>query len=302
VIARLAYSLPHYARAAIRMNPALLGARLVARAGFGRSAAVRRATLLANPALMEPGRIERLFSLLVENARAHLGWDGIDLKGRRVLEVGCGPLAGFAPLAVMRGASAYEGFDPAWDAAVFAHPRLTDRFLRPAHAHIAAGIENAMDFNRFQAEFERTSEFTTAGIEARRPAEPADLVLSLSCLEHIGDVAGAFAALAAATGPGTRHLHLVNFSNHQSKARPFDNLYDLHPDEHRRRYGPHINLLRPSEITAAFEKAGLRCRLEPVSVVPEALAGLDLHTWWAERFAPSELAVRTAIVAIELEG
>lgn len=296
---RLIYNLPFYARAARRMKPANLAARLAARAGFGRLAGVRRAVLLSNPALLAPDRIARLFGLVETEARERLGWSGVDLEAKRVLEVGCGPLGGFAPIAVMRGASAYEGFDPSFDSDVFNHRAIREKYLEPTHRHLAATSRGAPDRATFLTRLDTDCEFTGAGIEARRGRSFADLVVSLSCLEHIAELDGALAALAAATGPDTRHLHLVNFSNHLSKDRPFHDLYDLHPDEHRRRFGAHINMLRPSELAAGFRGAGFSCRLVPVSVMPDALEGLAVHDWWAQRFPAGELAVRTALIAVE---
>lgn len=298
MLARLAYNLPHYVRAARAMPLALLMIRVAARAGLGSWGPVRRATLLNNRAFMDPERIERLFGLLETAAQDHLDWAPLELADKHILEVGCGPLAGFAPLAILRGASKYEGFDPSWNAADFDHKAMVERFLRPAHTHLNRQLEIPIEFAQLRKAIAERCTFSSGGIETRASDQPVDLVASLSCLEHISDIAGAMTALSRATSTSTRHLHLVNFSNHQSKDRPFDNLYDLAPDEHRRRYGPHINLLRPSEIAEAFRAAGLACRMAPVSVVPEALEGLNFNSAW-QRFPVEELAIRTALFAIE---
>src|SRR3990170_2316185 len=52
--------------------------------------------------------------------RRQVPWTNLDFESRRVVEIGCGPLAGFGPLAIFRGAASFESAEPEWDAELFA--------------------------------------------------------------------------------------------------------------------------------------------------------------------------------------
>ena len=279
-------------KAARSMPPRLVAAKLLRRAGLG-TAAVRRAEVLNNPQTREHDRLAKLYVDFAAQAEA-AGWLPVDFAGARVLEVGCGPLAGLAPYVVPAGAAAYLGVDPGADPALLRHPDTARRYLTPAlaasrrHAPGAAEVEIGTFLDRAQV-FRGTLD-DLAGSQA-----PFDAAVSISCLEHIDGLGDALATMKQLLKPDARQLHLVNFSNHLDKAAPFKHLYDLAPEEHRRRYGRHINLLRPQEVLAAFVENGFDARLVPVDIRPEAVPEPP-HPWWAGRYPKDELAIRTALI------
>lgn len=276
------------------MPPRLVAAKLLRRAGL-HTAAVRRAEVLNNPQTREYGRLAKLYVDFAATAAAD-GWQPIDFAGARVLEIGCGPLAGLAPYVIRAGATTYLGVDPGADPALLRHPATVRRYLKPALAAAARHLPGAADIG-IDTFLDRTGIFSGGLGDLPTTDAPFDAAVSISCLEHIDGLADALATMKQILTPDARQLHLVNFSNHLDKGAPFKHLYDMAPEEHRRRYGRHINLTRPQEVLAAFTKHGFDARLAPVDVRPEAVPE-DLHAWWADRYTKDELAIRTALIAV----
>ena len=274
------------------MPPRLVAAKLLRRVGL-RTAAVRRAEVLNNPQTREHDRLAKLYRGFAAQAEAE-GWRPIDFAGARVLEVGCGPLAGLAPYVIPAGATAYLGVDPGADAALLRHPDTIRRYLKPALAASAKLLPDATEMDA-AAFLDRAAIFRGGLGDLADSREPFTAAVSISCLEHIDGLPDALATLRQILSPEARQLHLVNFSNHLDKAAPFRHLYDLAPEEHRRRYGRHINLLRPQEVLAAFTENGFEARLIPVDIRPEAVPETP-HSWWTVRYPKEELAIRTALI------
>ena len=96
------------------------------------------------------GRGIRFAELLLRQeavVRRHRPWEPLDFAGKRVVEVGCGPLAGYGPLAIFCGAAAFESAEPEWDADLFHSREVTERYLRMFHADLVALYGPRMDFD-----------------------------------------------------------------------------------------------------------------------------------------------------------
>ena len=283
-------------KAARTMPPRLIAAKLLRRIGV-RTAAVRRAEVLGNPQAQIFDRLAKLY-LGFEQQAVAVGWQPIDFDGARVLEIGCGPLAGLAPYVVPAGA-AYLGVDPGADPRLLHHRDTIHRYLEPAIKASApltpAGPMANTDIESFLAKVALIPG-GLGDLEAVAQ-DPLTAAVSISCLEHIDELGIELGVLRRMLTPDAKQLHLVNFSNHLDKAEPFKHLYDLAPEEHRRRFGRHINLMRPQEVLTAFAACGFEARLVPVDVRPEAVPEV-LHPWWRDRYARQELAIRTALVVV----
>jgi len=73
------------------------------------------------------GRGIRFAELLLRQEaviRRHRPWDPLEFEGARVVEIGCGPLAGYGPLAIFCGASSFASAEPEWDADLFFSPAV----------------------------------------------------------------------------------------------------------------------------------------------------------------------------------
>lgn len=281
-----------YFRAAREMGPRLFLAKALRKAGLA-SSVLRRTETLADRRQMQPGRLAKIYDDYERRAIRDFAWQPVDYEGKRVLEIGCGSIGGLAPLALVEGAARYVGIDPAFAEDVYRHRRIQRDFLpqtiaRSARLRDETDLPSVSDLNA-KAQFLKTP------LERLVGGTPADVVISVSCLEHIWHLDAALDALKKRTHGGTRHFHVVNFGNHRHRARPFDGLYEMPPERYEQAYGRAINRLRLPDMEAAFARAGFVVTCAPFHVAEEALpAAID--PWWTARYDRKMLAVRTALI------
>jgi hypothetical protein len=244
------------------------------------------------------GRGIRFAELLLRQeavVRRHMPWEPLDFSGKRVLEVGCGPLAGYGPLAVFCGAAAFESAEPEWDDGLFYSEPVTERYLRIFHADLTALYGPRMDFASFCKALRERMTVHRCGFEAAPLTDAADIVLSQSCLEHVFPLEATVQKLASIQNAQTRFLHLVDFGNHYPTGNPFDGLYEQPRDDYLARRGKAINLLRAPDVEKLFAQHGIPANLIATRVVRESYRGV-IHPWWRERYDDTTLFTQLALV------
>jgi methyltransferase family protein len=244
------------------------------------------------------GRGIRFAELLLRQeavARRYMPWSPIDFENKRVVEIGCGPLAGYGPLAIFCGAESFESADPEWDPGLFSSEEIADRYLRVLHADLSALYGLRMEFPAFRQNLAERIAIHRTGFEAAPLRGETDIVLSQSCLEHVFPVEGTMKKLSAIQNARTRFLHLVDFGNHYPTGNPFEGLYEQPPADYIARRGKAINLLRVSDITKLFEQFGIAARTIPARVIREGYNG-KVHPWWQERYEEGSLFTQLALV------
>ena len=244
------------------------------------------------------GRGIRFAELLLRQeavVRRHMPWEPLDFAGKRVVEIGCGPLAGFAPLAIFCGAAGFESAEPEWDEGLFRSGAVTDRYLRVLHADLVALYGPRMDFAEFCRALHERLTVHRCGFEAAPIAGSADIVLSQSCLEHVFPLEATVEKLASIQNPQTRFLHLVDFGNHYPTGNPFDGLYEQPPGDYIARRGKAINLLRVPDVPALFARRGIAARSIASRVLKVSYGG-TVHAWWRERYDDAALFTQLALV------
>lgn len=229
-------------------------------------------------------------------AQRHMDWAPLDFEGQRVVEVGCGPLGGYGPLAIFRGAEQFESAEPEWEPGLFFSDSVRERYFRVMHADLVALYGARMDFDAFWRALREKMTVHKAGFDAAPIAGEADIVLSQSCLEHVFPLEGTVAKLADLQGRSTRFLHLVDFGNHYLGHSPFDGLYEQPPEVYIARRGKAINLARSSDVARLFEAKGIPAHVIPSRVVKDSYRG-SIHSWWRERYDESDLFTQLALVA-----
>ncbi len=245
------------------------------------------------------GRGIRFAELLLRQeavVRRHMAWEPLDFEGRRVVEIGCGPLAGYGPLAIFRGAASFVSADPEWDHGLFASEPVAERYLHVFHADLVSLYGPRMDFTEFRRALAERLRIHRCGFEAAPIKMPVDIVLSQSCLEHLFPIEGTIDKLAAIQTPQTRFLHLVDFGNHYPTGNPFDGLYGQPPAEYIARRGKAMNLLRAPDIAALFTS-----RRIPARVIASRKINLPaqspIHPWWSQRYDDDALSTHLALGA-----
>ena len=209
-----------------------------------------------------------------------------------VIELGCGPLFGYGPIAIHRGATRFYYAEPAIQRGVVESEEIRDRYFRKLHEDCIANYgDRGEDFETFHA---RVLDGCRPLEEADEATDFADLVLSSSVLEHIprAVLPTVLSDLRRAARPEARYLHLVDFGAHR-EARPgltqLETLYQQDFDVEK----PGINYLRRSAIRAALQAADLSPTAE-VSYRRDAVDQGRIHDSW-RRFDTEDLESRVVI-------
>lgn len=245
------------------------------------------------------GRGIRFAELLLRQEaviRHAMPWEPLEFDGRRVVEVGCGPLGGYGPLAIFCGASAFESAEPEWDPQLFESSEVTDKYHFLFYADLVALYGQRMDFAEFRKRLRERMNIQRCGFEKFSAGGKADIVISQSCLEHVFPIEGTIDKLAEIQTQATRFLHLVDFGNHYPTGNPLDGLYDQPRDDYIARRGKAMNLLRAPDIGALFKSRDIPARVVPSRNVGETYRG-TIHPWWRERYDDTALFTQLALVA-----
>ena len=234
-------------------------------------------------------------------AAQHQAWTPLEFEGKRVVEIGCGPLAGFGPLAIFRGAASFESAEPEWDPGLLNDPGVVETYLRVFHADLVALYGPRMDFTTFRDALDTRLSIHRCGFEAAPIEGTVDIVLSQSVLEHVFPLEDTVAKLAAIQTSRTRFLHLVDFGNHYPTASPFEGLYEQPPAAYIRQRGNAINLLRAPDIAEVFAAHDIAATLIPTRKLPDHATG-QIGEWWQERYDEDALFTQLALVASPASG
>lgn len=224
------------------------------------------------------------------------GWTPLAFEGARVVEVGCGPLLGWGPIAAYLGAARYVVAEPRLRHEVLRADAVRTRYFLPLHQQLEAVYARNVPFDEFLDRIAGRIEVHVSPIETcPLPPGSADIVVSQTVLQHVRDLDGALGVIAGASHEATRQLHAVNFTDHHTgPGDPFREIYRIEPDAYFSR-DDLLNLKRPSEILAAFRRAGL-----PVDLVPyyrdADIETRTLASYW-RRFDLDDLAIQIAFFA-----
>jgi hypothetical protein len=219
----------------------------------------------------------------------------LEFEGKRVLEIGCGPLLGWAPLAIFLGARDYLCVEPMFNPDILRESVVRERYLSPLHKDLMALYGPRMPFDEFA---HRVVE--GVNVECRELAdadidEPVDIVLSNSVLEHIFPFDVTIDKLRGISAPGSRFLHLVDFGNHRATRNPFDEIYGVEPGDYRARIDNSINLLRAPDMVRSFEASGFAVHLVPYYDAAENHDG-QICAYWRDRYSDDELFLKAGIL------
>ena len=252
--------------------------------------------LLASPKHARGIRFAELLLRQEAIVQQHMEWTPLNFEGRRAIEIGCGPLAGFGPLAIFCGAASFQSADPEWDEKLFFSESISERYLQLFHADLVGLYGPRMDFGAFRGALAQRMTIYRSGFETAPIAAPVDIVLSQSCLEHVFPLETTIAKLAAIQTPRSRFLHLVDFGNHYPTEHPLDGLYEQPPEAYIARRGKAINLLRGSDVARLFAKNGVACHMIAARSVADTYRG-TLHPWWRERYDDEALFTQLVLIA-----
>jgi len=252
--------------------------------------------LLASPKHARGIRFAELLLRQEAIVRQHMAWTPLNFEGRRVVEIGCGPLAGFGPLAIFCGATSFESADPEWDERLFFSEPISERYLHLFHADLIGLYGPHMDFAAFRDALAQRMTIFRSGFETAPVDAPVDIVLSQSCLEHVFPLETTITRLAGIQTSRTRFLHLVDFGNHYPTEHPLVGLYEQPREDYIAQRGKAINLLRSSDVARLFAGSGIAGRMIQARKVADTYQG-RIHPWWRERYDDEALFTQLALIA-----
>lgn len=212
-----------------------------------------------------------------------------DLRGKEIIEVGSGRYARLALRLLKAGAARLRAMD--LSAVPLSDPQH-QAILRRDLAQLALDPEV---LNRL--------EVVTTDASAADRAKPtsADLVFSISVLEHVRDPEALYRQCRDWLVPGGLMVHSVDFRDHDDFAKPFEML--KYTDSAWRHFldppgGCHLNRLRVGDHLAAARAAGFtEVRAIPLELAREKLAAVRpaLDAQFAGR-SEEDLATLSALV------
>ena len=252
-------------------------------------------TVLGTRPHMDARRVIYRFLRYERVLQAKTTWSPVDFEGTTILEIGSGPLLGLGPVAVYLGSAEYICVEPQFKAEVLASDTIWTRFFLPIHQQLDALFDRGIDFDEYRERVLSAIKIETIALENRvHEGEPVDLVYSNGVLQHIGDLELAVKRIKQASGPSTRQIHVVNFTDHGSPPNdPFRNIYSQDPEE----YFEHdslLNLKRPSEMIKLFSDAGIDLKMIPY-ISDQPVDTGSLAPYWS-RFDEADLTVQIAFL------
>ncbi len=260
----------------------------------GRGGELDLAELLDSPKHMRSQRFYDFFSRYEAILTQASGWEPLEFDNRRVLEIGCGPLLGFGPLAIFRGAKEFVAVEPDFDAGVLKDARFVENYFWSVFADLSAIYGPLMDFDEFMDRLRARSIIIREEIRHVQLDDKVEILLTNSCLEHISPFQESMNVLFKNCSGTVQFIHLVDFGNHRPTHSPFDEIYAVDRDSFLQKNGVGINLLRVSDIKLALESAGFN-----VSFVPYSKGKKDwivpAHEFWTSNYGYEELFTMTGI-------
>jgi hypothetical protein len=262
---------------------------------LGRSGSFDVQEIIRSPRLMRSQRFYDFLSRYETILARNVGWEPLEFEGRDVLEIGCGSLLGFGPIALFRGAASYTAMEPGFDPCVFDEPAIVDAYYLSIFKDLSAIYGPRMEFPEFMDLLKTRTRVDREPLLETKLTGPFDIVLSNSCLEHVFDFKESMAALHTLCAADCRFLHLVDFSNHRSTKSLFADLYSMEPKRYLERFDDAINLLRPPDVLASMREVGFDAGLVPYASFREFFEG-PVHEYWTEKYSEDELFLANVLI------
>lgn len=124
-----------------------------------------------------------------------------------------------------------------------------------------------------------------------------DIVVSLSCLEHVENLEKLFLKLSKITRKKHTQLHIINFSNHISKSYPFKYLYDANPKDFKKKFKNNLNFKKIPDYEKILKKYKFNYKFFVIDKIN--LNDLKINSYWKKKYSKETLKIRTAILFID---
>ncbi len=210
----------------------------------------------------------------------------ISYENKNILEVGGGNTWGLMPFFAKNNASNYTNIDVVLDKKIINSKFVWKKYLKKISQYISEKKINNLIFNNFECK-----------IEDFYNHNKFDVVVSVSCLEHINDINSFFKNIKKFTNPNTTHLHIVNFTNHLSKKKPFKYIYENDKNYYLDNFQTKINLLRLSDFKKILEENSYS--FKTITILKNSINEKNLHKYWKDNYDLDTLSISSAIIIID---
>lgn len=208
--------------------------------------------------------------------------ESFGFEGRVVLEIGCGPLLGWGPIALFLGADGFVYEEPWLRRDVLLTNEIRDLYFRPLFEELTANFGPRHTFEGFLKVARDGARPLGADMDA------VDIVLSNSTLEHIPreELPGLLLRCRQVCSENAVYLHAVDFGDHLGRQKGFGTIYQA-PNRPRR----HLNLLRKPDLEVTLREAGFSIDR---SVVYRRAPASPSHPDW-QRYESPDLEARVVL-------
>lgn len=174
-----------------------------------------------------------------------------EFQNKAIFELGCGPLFGWGPIALFKGANIYYYYDPSLIRQVVESTEIKEKYFNPLYKELLSNFGNTMSFN----EFYRKIMAKCISVDFSKK-EFVDLILSNSVLEHIprNDIQTMLSKLFFICKNKGYFLHSVDFGSHEFGTKGFGSLYTRDLNKELK----NLNLLRMSDIEKYLIESGFQ--------------------------------------------
>ncbi len=207
-----------------------------------------------------------------------------------VLEMGCGPLLGWGPMAIFLGSKKYYYIEPSLRREVVESNEIKNSYFLPFYDELVSNFGNRLKFETF---YEKVmTEIAPLNIDENMSESLVDIILSNSVLEHIheNEIGSLMEQLYLISKTGGHYLHAVDFSDHQKNKDHFGFIY-LKPKKENRMNS--LNLMRKSEMIKLLIDAGFNC--ESVVYHKTEVDKKNIHPFW-EKYSEEDLTSRVVFL------
>ena len=253
------------------------------------------AELLSSSKHMRPQKFQDFFNRYQMILARTCNWAPIDFSEKLVLEIGCGPLLGFGPLAVFLGARAVTAIEPEFQPQVARRKEVEERYFLNVYKDLSGLFGQRMPLAEFLDRIWSRIRVVANPIAGVRVDAPHHVVLSNSCLEHLDPLRDSVQQLRALCAPDARQMHLVDFGNHRPTRNPFAGIYSTEPEQYFRTHGRGINLARAPDMLREFRAAGFKVEIAPYYFFREFYAEPFLP-YWRDRYPDEDLFLKSGLL------
>ena len=211
-------------------------------------------------------------------------------KGKRVLELGCGPLYGWGPMALYLGAEEFYYLEPALIKKTVYSETIKERYFKPLFFELKAYYGGSITLEDYIDRIKSKC----FSIDLEKNNLPIDMILSNSVLEHIPEkkLTVLMNKVFSMCSSGANFMHIVDFDTHGFLELDLSGLYSLDNKiiANSNKQLP-INLLRKSNIEEILITSGFNLN-HSIIYRNEDFKDANFDSSW-EKYSDEDLKAKT---------